>query len=764
MNFVLVVLLLATMGVTDARFSRPPDLARTGLTARPTCWLANSGITPGYGPERAFDLDPDSYWASNDPKWDLPKDLGLEFSEPVAVGGADIAFVFQDVAWAPEPGGAALQIWRNEEWQTVDASPLIEDRSVVRPGSPQAEEQRVLWHYAFPYVTTTRVRLVVTKGRRPAVADLRVHVAAPAYPTIVAWSADGQETHIPYTCGLNDGDVATAAPLGVLSAVGVQWSKAEAGAELQVVCQRAGFARPVVLSTREWVVEGLANGKWLPLSTRQCADASEWNERSVALGIGWVTYAWRFPAKELSGVRVRAASGSLPAVAELRVFPAPTGARSVRPLPIVRGCSEAIPGDLTFPNWCQELVTQLGKDAVAVDYLASHSPKEGKFWPMFGKAPIGLPHSTRKAGVVWNGTVVAQANLDGRPFALTLAPIAGTLPNVAGLRSEVRRALQGAAVDTKWQDGGLAFSSSAVVAPAKGANGRLFLRFTARNGSRMRREVAFGWAVVFRPQPDTWREPSWSSVAEVPGEYSDRRLRLGGQLVLATDRELEYAPGPEHRLQSHSSLSPGEEKSLEMVVPLDEHDPLTEAPSFAQAAAQAEEFWAEETRGLCQVALPDAHLLRLRDALIRQSLMSSEGDILPYGIYPSVYSGEVFGVEEGWPILALAYWGLGEEAQRFLSATYLTREHLDKSSRHHQYRNGLTAQYVWELYQLTRDRQWLESAMPLLVECAHWTIQQTTQTAEAEPGTLHAGLLPKYRYGGDLAYPAYSLYSNATCW
>jgi hypothetical protein len=149
---------------------------------------------------------------------------------------------------------------------------------------------------------------------------------------------------------------------------------------------------------------------------------------------------------------------------------------------------------------------------------------------------------------------------------------------------------------------------------------------------------------------------------------------------------------------------------------------------------------------------------------------------MPYGVAPSVYEASLFGIEESYPMLGLALFGYGKEAQRYMDGTYLTRGFLRKveeyrveepEPRHQQYRNGLEPHYAVSLYRLTRDDAWLRRHVPLLKECAEWTMAQRRRTMELENGEkpLHWGLLPKWAYGGDiLDVLCYPIFPNLCCW
>jgi len=134
-------------------------------------------------------------------------------------------------------------------------------------------------------------------------------------------------------------------------------------------------------------------------------------------------------------------------------------------------------------------------------------------------------------------------------------------------------------------------------------------------------------------------------------------------------------------------------------------------------------------------------------------------DRLSYGSY--IYCNYYFGIEEGWATVALALWGKGEEAKQ-QAEIILSEENLNKDDHHHQYRNGLSSWYAATVARLTGDKTWLESISPALIANGYWTINARTEN-EKERSQVGKGLLPSFIYGGDIATPAYSLYSNGTC-
>jgi hypothetical protein len=187
-----------------------------------------------------------------------------------------------------------------------------------------------------------------------------------------------------------------------------------------------------------------------------------------------------------------------------------------------------------------------------------------------------------------------------------------------------------------------------------------------------------------------------------------------------------------------------------------------------------ESYWDKTLRPAAAIDVPEERINDLYKAVLTQLFINADGDVMPYGSFPSVYDGNLYGVEEGYAMMALAQSGFSADAERYMDHTYLTPDFLVKvpeykkyADRHQQYRNGLQPSYAIRLYKLTRNRAWIEKHLPLFTECAEWTIAQRRTTMVEENGVkpLHWGLLPKWSYGGDISeLQCYALYANFCCW
>jgi len=170
-----------------------------------------------------------------------------------------------------------------------------------------------------------------------------------------------------------------------------------------------------------------------------------------------------------------------------------------------------------------------------------------------------------------------------------------------------------------------------------------------------------------------------------------------------------------------------------------------------------EEYWNGLMSRVAKVDIPEAPINDIVKNLLAQCLIITlDGDAVRYGAY---FYESYFGIEEGWPAVALAQFGFADEAKRILR-TMLRPEFMSKADYHHQYRNGLDPWYAITIGRLLQDDAWLREILPISKECADWTVKVTGENKDPKWG----GTLPKHIYGGDIGMPAYSFYSNATCW
>jgi WD40 repeat protein len=137
------------------------EVAQLHRQGRATCWTE---AQEGSSPQLAVDGDSETYSATTSgAKWsrDLPKDLGMEWHAPVVVGAFEIDYF--DAGYAPTDDGQQLQAWDGEDWYPIQAQ-------------VSKDESGANWVYTFTPVTTSRIRIFITKFSRgrTAVREMRI--------------------------------------------------------------------------------------------------------------------------------------------------------------------------------------------------------------------------------------------------------------------------------------------------------------------------------------------------------------------------------------------------------------------------------------------------------------------------------------------------------------------------------------------------------------------------------------------------------------
>ena len=377
---------------------------------------------------------------------------------------------------------------------------------------------------------------------------------------------------------------------------------------------------------------------------------------------------------------------------------------------------------------------------------------------------IGTPGDAIELGVAWDGTIIGRETISfliGQPrYRL----------------SEMRETLRRSLLD-EWLP--------AIVTTARvGRRGR-----SAKRSSR--------WPLArIRPATATWIRLQLTNLSDQPlacpiavdmrseraGDVMtvDHTLRRGDDVVLICGSSTAAVSTTDGQSMLVETDIPSRgEVTVDFVHPQSACRTAAEldacrALTYDQALTRFRSMWDVALRDVVRLELPEPRVQRMYRAVLAQLLINADGDIMPYGAAPSVYDGALFGIEESYAMLALAQWGLAQDAQRYLDATYLTPEFLHKvetyrdyRDRHQQYRNGLEPHYAVAAYRLSRDRTWIEKHLPLLRECAEWTIDQRKKTMESREAErpLHWGLLPQWSYGGDIAdVECYALFANLCCW
>lgn len=248
----------------------------------------------------------------------------------------------------------------------------------------------------------------------------------------------------------------------------------------------------------------------------------------------------------------------------------------------------------------------------------------------------------------------------------------------------------------------------------------------------------------------------------LPTELTADALRIGARSVAVSQRRSEH--------RSDLSIAPDGDSAVQLdlrIPPPGEKDPPAAPSAFDQALQQVKADAEQFISAGAQLELPDPHLQNAWRALLLHNRLFQRDGILRYGLFPGVYDGGLFGVEEGWNIVAMAQYGHPRRAQALLERTFFDPEFLKKEGQHHQYRSGLCITYARDIHALTQDEPALRALWPRIVENAEWiaaAFLSTQQLDENGQRPVHYGLLPKHTYGGDLTEPAYSLYGSSAAW
>jgi hypothetical protein len=156
-----------------------------------------------------------------------------------------------------------------------------------------------------------------------------------------------------------------------------------------------------------------------------------------------------------------------------------------------------------------------------------------------------------------------------------------------------------------------------------------------------------------------------------------------------------------------------------------------------------------------------------------------DGGTVAYGRHPSVYDGEVFGLEEDWLLRGLAQWGCATFALSSWTATTLTDDHLDVRHPLHDLRRVLTpwqAEQLCTLAGCSVDDAFAGDDRARLDDCIRWIREERRRTlgADGRPDAdgvrIFPGLLPPHRYGGDVGFATQALYldlmaaGTLRCW
>lgn len=709
-------------------------------------WLAKGQENPReFGPDRLGNAGntwvsaegPGEHWAR------------LDWPEPVTLNELEICWSLQD--WWPR--AFRIEALQAEQWIPAAGEPgwlAVTDRQSIVPlqaiptrsiriiqplngggdRALMALQELIPRHTAPPRALSGARPVSAAEFRRitrtPFTRNLaRLDADCPGASQAMIWSPAGTSDPLP---AVADGDEKNAAAeLLPGAAAGVEWPVAHVidGAAVVMQGDPPDAARLAV---------ELFDGRgWVPI-TRGLKLQALPDRRRVE---------WSFEPVATRSIRVRLREGDAAVIAEME---------ACRYLPEGKN---AWPERFVARGVVQREVLSAGEEP-SFERLATQTLSMRT-----SRALLGLKDTPREVGAAWDGTLHGRHRIGFRfgPERHRLADFAET----------VRRELidgwrPGVVVDGRADT--LQVRQVAFVAPWPGQPaGVLVVQVTVRN--------------LTQAPLKTWIEADVHSDAPEPVTFTDGLLTQAGKVALLSPQpacagespgtlrvDLELAPGEAGNvvfLEPQESIGPG--PTLETLRTLD----------FDRARAEFGQYWDDILKNTSATfELPEARINRMVRAVLAQCFINGDGDVMPYGSVPSVYEASLFGIEESYPMLGLALFGYGDDARRYLDGTYLTRDFLRKvesytsgDDRHQQYRNGLQPHYAISAYRLGRDEAWIRRHLPLIRECAEWTIaeRRKTMTPEEGPRPLHWGLLPAWAYGGDIAeVKCHALYANLCCW
>jgi hypothetical protein len=379
--------------------------------------------------------------------------------------------------------------------------------------------------------------------------------------------------------------------------------------------------------------------------------------------------------------------------------------------------------------------------------------------PYRGAALIGAPEGPI-AAVNWDGGVIFRepaAEFDRVWFKLELGPGAGagTSP-LSGLSGPARQGLlEGwlpVSVVTQ-EAGGLRLSQTAFV----DLQGRLCVRWEidSVNGgpaTALTMRLVAARSRLRKTDNDGLRAPAHEPV---PCQLGEDWARIGAR------------QGSLRVSGAWPTLVPGGRARIDLVLPLSEGAAAAPPDDLDAALLSVRRHFHELLAQGAALDLPDPLLQDLWRALLVHNFLFVRGGQMRYGLFPGVYEDAIFGVEEGWNIVAFALYGHGRAAKEVLARTFFDAAFLAKEGQHHQYRNGLALTYALDVHRLLRDPAWLRGLYPTVQESARWIVKSLRSTQVLGPGgerPPYYGLMPRHTYGGDLKDPTYSLYGSSACW
>jgi hypothetical protein len=716
------------------------------------------------------DGDMKSYALLGKPTAKSPIDYGLEWTTPVRLNRVVIKYAsLEGRVYQPAPDRQELQYWDGSEWVRITNNLTID----YTKESAFAEYERsgyVNWTYRFNPVSTTRIRVLATGVEQNgnwdawcAARDIRAFYRKGSQPI----SAPGHTNQAVRVVGSKPGaqKVVDEARVNLVSnRFGARISTRQ---DASVEWPRPRMIDRVIVSLPHAVA---ANGQNPPTNgphsnTDQSGiewwDGEKWQpvERVKFFRMSF-QLEFEFEPLAVTGIRVHV-----------------QGARKI----------EAYLDDRA-PTYFQGVYDSPQDEFMQRILAHSGDPSFGRvanlMLPLdFEKTVMGRVDDDAATTVLWNGTIVTttpthqkEPRIDqwyalasgengelfgANPPATSEEYIKGCLPGVItayrnGNFDYTERAFdtspddfaQGTAIELEVKNRGSQAANTAIAVI-------LGRRMTARDARRHVHGGSPPNPLNFDPVLTGY---SYQKTARVVRNQA-------GEIVLYGDRAGEWQGTPWERvLRFPVTVNAGATVRIHLFVP---HitKPETNAArvarlNFKNSLAKFIAYWDTElTQGRMVLHLPESKLNRMYKSLLAQSLiiLKRHNDLL----YGSYWYEAYFGLEEGWPAVALAQYGFTRQAEAD-AEIMLNPANMDKSNYYHQFRNGLDPWYALRVYYLSGDRAWLDRITPRLTESADWTVRVRHETAGRDDWSR--GLLPRDVYGGDISTRAYSLWSNACCW
>jgi|GEM_PF-1836675 len=762
----IVALLIAVGGYFRvAALGQPSGSTASNNQAAPRSWTPKAKPLPA----ALVDKDQKSFALLGKPTAKTPIDYGLEWPTPVRLNQLEIKYAsLEGRTYEPALNGQQLQYWNGGKWITLQ-SDLTVDYSRESIFARYEQSGYVKWTYRFNPVTTSRIRVLATGAEQQgnwdawcAARDIRAFyqnnskLSGFSSHSSQSVRVIGRKPHVQERVDEATIDLAS-------SRFGARISTRQ---DATAVWPRPRMLDKVIVSLSHTATanaqDRLANGtqsnsdrpklEWWDGAKWHLVQQFKFLRRNSRL-------EFEFTPLAVAGIKVHVkGADKIEAYLDSRarayfegVYDSPQDKLMQRILAHPRDPGFERAANLMLPLDFQKTVMGRIDDDAATTVLwngtiVTTTPKNKKDpridqWYAFASGKGGELFGTR-------------------PAATSEKCIKGYLPGII----------------TTYRQGQIEYTERAFdTSPGDFAHGTAIELEVKNRGARTANtsiSVILGRRMTARDarHPQEGRPPNPLNFDPMRTGYSyqksARMVRNGaGEIVLYADRTGEWQGTPWERvLRFPVTVNAGASVKIHLFVPHITR-PETNAATIARlnfknSVAKFITYWDTElTQGRMVLHLPEGRLDDMYKSLLAQSLIIlRRNNHLLYGNY---WYEAYFGLEEGWPVVALAQYGFTRQAEAD-AEIMLNPTNMDKSNYYHQFRNGLDPWYALRVFHLSGDMAWLHHILPRLTESADWTVRVRRETAGRDD--LSRGLLPRDVFGGDISTPAYSLWSNACCW